>query len=219
VKRFLLVAAAAAAALVASCFVYTGVAQQAGPAGPPSPGLTVLLDVNALIKENEHLKAMMAEMQRDVTRAEEVFRKERDAIRQLADELKEIRAGTPQYREKEEEITKRTSDLNVKIQLQRKEFLQRESKIYYTVYQEIQQEVDYFAANNNIAMVLKTTSEPVDVEKPEDILREMNKPVVWNAKALDITPYIRARLQQRYGTARTANPAGPPVRQGVPFPR
>ena len=44
----------------------------------------------------------------------------------------------------EEEIARREADLSVKVQLQRKEFLMREAKIYNTIYQEIEQEVDYY---------------------------------------------------------------------------
>ena len=213
-----IVTAIAAVVLVSGFLVYSVVAQQPAPAGPPAPGLIVLLDVTALIKDNSHLKSMMADMQRDVARAEQVFREKREKIRAMSEELKELKAGTPPYREKEERLTKDSTDLNVQMQIQRKEFLQRESKVYYTVYQEIQQEVDYFAANNNIAMVIRTSNEPVDVEKPDEIVREMTKPVVWNAKGLDITQYIRQQLQRRYGET---NQGAPPTnaRQGVPIQR
>lgn len=215
--KFRIAAAAAACLLVGGFLVNSAGAQAPAAGGPPAPGLVVLLDVTALIKDNAHLKAMMADMQRDVTKAEDAFRKERDQVRALTEELKDMRAGTPEYKAKEEQITKGGTDLNVKIQLQRKEFMQRESKIYYAVYQEIWQEVEYFATNNNISMVLRTTSEPVDVEKPDDILREMNKPVIWSAKGLDITQYIKQQLQRRYGEVN--HTAQPPARQGVPIQR
>lgn len=215
--KFRIVAATAACLLVSYIVLVSSVEAQAPSAGgPPAPGLIVLLDVTSLIKDNAHLKALMADMQRDVTKTEDIFRKERDTLRQLSEELKDMRAGTPEYKAREEEITKRGTDLNVKIQLQRKEFLQRESRIYFSVYQEIQQEVAYFAANNNISMVLRTSSEPVDVEKPDDILREMNKPVVWSSKGLDITQYIKEQLKRRYGDT---NQTAQPPRQGVPFQR
>jgi len=219
VRKSQLLAAIAAGLLTIGFVVYSVLAQQPGAAAPSAPGGIALLDVTSVFKENEHFKAMTAEMQRDVARAEEVFKKERETVRQLTEELRDHKPGTLEYKNKEEEITTRSTKLNVNIQLQRKEFLQQESKIYYTVYQEIQQEVDYFAANNNIAMVLKFSNEPVDVEKPDDILREINKQVVWSSRALDITPYIKDRLRHRYGAARTAAPPGNPVRQGVPFPR
>ena len=215
--KFRIVAATAACLLVSYIVLVSSVEAQAPSAGgPPAPGLIVLPDATSLIKDNAHLKALMADMQRDVTKTEDIFRKERDTLRQLSEELKDMRAGTPEYKAREEEITKRGTDLNVKIQLQRKEFLQRESRIYFSVYQEIQQEVAYFAANNNISMVLRTSSEPVDVEKPDDILREMNKPVVWSSKGLDITQYIKEQLKRRYGDT---NQTAQPPRQGVPFQR
>jgi Skp family chaperone for outer membrane proteins len=213
VRRFLITAALAAALAAISLLVVSAVAQQPA-ASPPTAGLTVLLDVTGLIKDSHRLKEMMADMQRAVAKAEESFKKDREDIRRLTEELKDsqLRSGSPEYRAKEELITKKTSDLNVAVQIQRKDFLQMESKIYYTVYVEIQQEVNLFAAANNISMVLKTSSEPVDAEKPEDILREMNKPVIWHAQGLDITPYIKERLARRYG-----NPQQAAGRPGVPL--
>lgn len=217
--NFRIAAAAAACLLVGGFLVSQAGAQAPAAGGPPAPGLIVLLDVTSLIKDNAHLKAMMADMQRDVSKAEDVFRKERDQIRAMTEELKELRAGTPEYKAREEKVTKDSTDLNVKIQLQRKEFMQRESKIYYAVYQEIYQEVEYFAANNNISMVLRTTSDAVDVEKPDDILREMHKTVVWSKAGLDITQYIKQQLQRRYGEFNHTAQPGVPGRPGVPMQR
>jgi len=222
VRKFQLTAAVAAGLLVTGFLVYSVVAQQpAGPgaAGPPASGGIVLLDVNSVFKENDHFKALRAEMERDVARAEEAFKKERENLKQMAEVLKETQSSAPDYRAKEEEFTRRSTDFNVKMQLQRKEFLQQESRIYWTVYQEIQQEVDYVAQNNGFAMVLRFSNDPVDHDKPDDILREINKQVVWNARPLDITPFIKKRLADRYGAGRPAAPVGPAARPGVPFNR
>lgn len=178
-----------------------------------APTMIAIIDINYLIKENPHLKAMMGDMKAAVARAEETLNKQREEIRTLSEQIKQVKAGTLDYKKAEEDLTKKSTDLNVQVQLQRKDFLQQESKIYFTVYQEIWAEVDAIATQYNIAVVLKTSNEQVDVNKPEEILREMNKQIIWHAKSLDITTLVHRRLLDRYGSA--ANTA---ARQGVPAP-
>jgi len=144
---------------------------------------------------------MMEDMKADVQRAESQIKMERGSIQKLAERLKEYRKGTPEYKSIEEDLTKRQANLRVRVELQRKEFLEQEAKIYHNVYQEILQEVDYYCASRGIAMVLRFNSEAVDAGRPEDVLRYINKPVVWHNRALDITQIVLENLNRRGGVA------------------
>lgn len=218
------------AAMLAACVgllsVVSEAAAQQGPVAPAAraphgPPVIALLDVSYIFKMHTRFKAMMNEMKGDVERAESTMKKERDQIMAMAERLKELRQGTPDYKTLEEDITKRQADLSVRVSLQKKEFLQREAKIYYTVYQEIAQETDYYAKQYGIDMVLRFNGDQVDVEKPDDVLRDINKPVVWYAKDRDITPVILDALNRRYaGPGGNGQPSGPAAtRTGVPFPQ
>ena len=87
-------------------------------------------------------------------------------------------------------------------------FYARSRQIYSTVYQGIKQEVDGFCSANGIAIVLKFNREPINNEKPDDVLRGINSPVVWNAGQVDITQYIIDSLARR----RSRRPPMPQVR-------
>ncbi len=214
-------AAVIAATLVASSLaVDSGFGQQRTtvPMGAAQPRPTgngiALLDVSAIFKNHGRFKAMMSEMETDVKRAEETMKADRDTIRSLSERLKEFNAGSPEYKQLEADIAQRQSNLNVQVALQRKEFLQRESKIYHMIYQEIEQEVAYYAQQMGIAVVLRYSSESSDPNKPDDVLRDINKQVVWSAQGLDITGTILQRLNSR--SLNPVNP-GPASRQGVPY--
>jgi len=150
--------------------------------------------------------------------AEANVKKERDTLKSLVDSLEQYRAGTPDYKRLEEDITRRQADLATRVQLQKKDFLLREARVHYTVYQEILQEVDYFAASRGISMVLRFNSEPVDVERPDDVLRHINKPIVWVPQGCNITPYVLERLNR---AQLNPAPAGQQhtLRPGVPVQR
>jgi Skp family chaperone for outer membrane proteins len=156
-----------------------------------------LIDVGVIFKNHSRFKAFMADLQADAERAEAQIKKEKDTIRGLAERLNDYRSGTPEYKDLEEQIAKRQADLSVQVQLQRKEFLGREAKVYNMIYQEIWQEVNAYAAANGIAAVFKFNSEQPDPEKPEEVIRDLNKPVLWSASNLDITPVILESLNRR----------------------
>lgn len=193
---------AALAAIVLICGLavpYVTAQQRSGVAsGGQGRGPAVaLLDISYIFKNHAHFKSRMADMKSDVERAKTQMQKEAETIRNLAERMSDYRPGTTDYKSIEEEVAKRQADVQVKMQLQRKEFLQAEAKIYHTVYREILQEVDYFATANNIDIVLRFNGEPVDVEQPDDVLRDINKSVVWFANGLDITQDVLDRLNSR----------------------
>ncbi len=204
--------------LILTLAVYHAPAQRTGvPGAAMQPSAAVMLDISYIFKNHARFKGMMSDMKADVGRAQEQLKNERDTIRNLQERLKEFRAGTPDYKSLEEEIAKRAADAQVQMQLQRKEFLQQEAKIYYTIYREIQQEVEYYATNNNISMVFRFNGDPVDTEKPDDVLRDINKSMVYHAKNLDITPVILERLNGTRGG--TPNDMSRSPRHSVPFKR
>jgi Skp family chaperone for outer membrane proteins len=189
--------------------------QPARSAAPAAPAVDiVLIDVGAIFKQYPYFKARMNELQADVEAAEAKIKKDRDHLRSMMDELGRIKAGTQEYKDFEAQVFEFRSKLDTNVQLQRKEFLSREAKIYHQAYQEVQQEVAAFAKANSISVVLKFNREAPDPEKPDEIIRDLNKPVLYHAGHLDITNYIIDLLAKRAGGANPAANTG--SRQGVP---
>jgi Skp family chaperone for outer membrane proteins len=158
-----------------------------------------LLDVSYIFKNHPRFKSMMDEMKADVEGAEASVNKERDTVRKLIEQLDTYHKGSPDYNAMEKEIAEREANLTVKVQLQRKQFLAQEAKIYFTVYKEVEQEVDYYCSSKNIDLVLRFNGDPVDVDKPDSVLSFINKPVVYYDKSRDITPIILDSLVKRSG--------------------
>lgn len=160
-------------------------------------GPVALLNVSHIFKTHVRFKDMMQGMKAAVEQAEVEVKAERVRLRKLVDQLRGLPTGSPEYKSLEEQITAGETTLAVRVQLQRKEFMQREAKIYHIVYQEIWQEVDYYARIHGIGMVQRFSAEPVDPNKAADVIRNLNKPVVWYNADLDITADILQALHSR----------------------
>ncbi len=167
----------------------------AAPVAAGGPRLA-LIDIGRIFKHHARFKSMMEDMKADVQQAEARVKAERDAITKLSERLQEFRKGTQEYKSLEEELARRQADLSVQMSMQRNEFLQREARIYHNVYQEIWQATDYFCREHGIEMVLRFSSEPVDPDRPDSVLTNINKPVVWYDRGLDITDAILQELNR-----------------------
>ena len=161
---------------------------------------------------------MKDDLEGDVKRAEEELKGLQKRIADSAELRKEYNAGTPDYKRLDDQIVELQASLQARVKVQRKEFVQREAKSYFSVYREIADEVRYYAERNGISVVLRFNGTPADQASPEAVLKELNKPIVYHNRAIDITPIIFEQLARRRqgAPARVGNNPNPPGRQGVP---
>ncbi|MBN1393945.1 MAG: OmpH family outer membrane protein [Pirellulales bacterium] len=192
-------------------------AQRPGQMPPAAGPRLALIDVTKIFKNHARFKGMMEDMKKDVQQAENWVKNERLAIGKLVEELQTYDKGAREYQALEKDLAKRQADLEIQIRMQRKEFLQREAKIYYNVYQEIWQATDYFARQHKIDMVFRFNGDEVDSSNPDEILKHINKQVIWYDVGLDITPYILEELNRTAINPSAADRRGNAAPPTVPF--
>lgn len=219
-SRISLLALCAAGVLGVALLFSRAVAQQPANANiaPQAGGQIALLDISYIFKNHARFKAMMTDMQHDVDAAEASVKKDRDSLKKLAESLEQYRSGSPEYQQLEQELAKKQADLQVQVQLQKKNFLQQEAKIYHSVYVEIMDVVNAYASRSGLAMVMRFNGDPVSIDNPQDVLRDINKPIVWYPKDHDITPYILEQLNRNDLNPRVSDRPGTSYNSGVPGP-
>ncbi|HBO43904.1 MAG TPA: hypothetical protein DD670_08235, partial [Planctomycetaceae bacterium] len=155
VTRFSLCAAASAVVLSVS-LVCPAPAQQGGatayqpgmPAGGP-PAVAApraaspigLIDIQTVFKSLSRFKAAQEQVVADMQQFETWAKGEQDALRNLANKMREFKPGTSEFKDAEKEIVKREYNLKIEVELKRKDFRQRQGMIYFAAYREVQQEV------------------------------------------------------------------------------
>ncbi len=203
-----LVAAVTASAAQAQVPVRPVQPVQRTASAPPATHVAVI-DVGYIFKNHARFKAAMEKMKDEVLAAENGLKAERDRINGLMEQLKGFNVGTPEYRKLEAEIAKAQGDFNVNAQLQKKDFMEREAKVYLQVYTEIERAVSQFARENGIAVVHRFDGEPVDDSDRNKILGSITKPIVYHDPQVDITPDI---LRMLNGSPVAGQPQQQPVR-------
>ncbi len=162
--------------------------QSAYSANASTHGIAVV-DISFIFKNHARFKAAMDAMKNDMDSIEAQLKTRRDQIAQIEEQRNKFSVGTDQYKQLDERLAKEMSDFNLDMTKKRKEFLDREAKEYYKTYLEIVDAVSTYARARNIGMVIRFNGDPVDPNRREDVLREINKPVVFQNQ-VDITPDI-----------------------------
>ena len=172
----------------------------------PSTGRFAVIDISHIYKNHAGFKSQMEAMKREVEAFEASLRNRGKQIEQLRNQLKAYNAGTPPYKQVEEQIAKLAAEGQAQTQLKRKDFLEREAKIYYNTYMEITRAVEQFAERNSISLVVRFNSAPINSGDGNSVLEGVNRAVVYQ-KNLNITDFVLKMLNTN--VARKANnPAG-----------
>lgn len=187
-----------------------GQPQAARPTTPASH--VAVIDVGYIFKNHARFKGAMDKMKDEVMAAENALKSERDRINGLMEQLKGFNVGTPEYKKLEAEIAKAQGDFNVTAQLQKKDFMDREAKVYLQVYTDIERAVAQFAREHGIAVVLRFDGDPVDGADRNQILRGITKPIVYYEAGNDITPDILRMLNGAAVADQTGRPGAVPQR-------
>ena len=166
------------------------------PARPQSggSGAVAVIDISKIFKEHPGFRAKLDDMKKDVQAAETALRKDRDGIKNMVDQLKQYTAGSPNYKRLEEQIATAQAQLQLKMNLQKKGFMEREAKVYYEVYKQIENEVKYFAQRHGISLVLRYNNIDMNPDDRQKVLAGVNKAVVFQNN-IDITYDILERIR------------------------
>lgn len=175
------------AAIVASLFAVSFASAQSGGTN------VAILDVGKVFKEHARFTQSMDIMKEDVKKFEGYLREENAKMKKMVDQLKEYAKTSNEYNDLEAKIAKRTSDLQVETQLKRREFMQREAKLYFNTYTELTNAVQQFAEKYGVQLVLRFSSEPIKEDDAKSILQGVNATVVYHSKR-DITNLIVEKL-------------------------
>jgi hypothetical protein len=161
-------------------------AAKSAPAGEYAR--VALLDINKLFKENAAFNKEMTQLKKDADDMDKKMKDEESSIRDKAKELGKFSPTSSEYKDLEQSLARLSTDYKLSVQTKRREFLMRESDLYYQTYQQFEAEIEKYAREHQFNLVMRFNGDQVDSKNPESILAAINKPVVWHGESIDITP-------------------------------
>jgi Skp family chaperone for outer membrane proteins len=186
----------------------SGVAQAQHPeaANAPKFGIAVV-DIAFVFKNHAQLNATMENMKNEMKSIEENLKAKRDQITKMEEARNQMNAGTPDYKKLDDQLVEVKTKFNVDMDRLRRDLMERESKLYFTTYQQVTYTIAQYAKQRNIGLVLRFNGDQPDPTKPQDILKDINKPVVFENN-VDITRDILAIVNNGAAAPAPGAPAG-----------
>jgi Skp family chaperone for outer membrane proteins len=170
-------------------------AAAARPASIPPGTVVAVLDISYVFENHAGFKQAMDKMKQEVQQYEEKLRADNVALTKERDQLQQFKAGSQEYERLERSLADRAAKLQIDMQMKKREFLTRESKVYYEVYQEVSNAVREFAEMKGIDLVLRYNADEMNPDDRTSVLQGVNKPVIFH-RNLDITREILDRLNR-----------------------
>jgi Skp family chaperone for outer membrane proteins len=196
--------AAIAAPLIAPKAVH---AQAPNPAGANASkyGIAVV-DIPYIFKEYRKFQATSESMKKEMEKIDADVKAERANIAKTEQQRNTYNVGSAEYKKLDEELARMMAEFQLKTSKLQKDFMERQAKLYYQTYLEVVDAVNVYAKSHNIGMVLRFNGEPVDPNRREDVMRDINKQVVIQDR-IDITPDVLMLLNRDSGARSAAQPA------------
>ena len=196
----------ACVSLCVASFSSLAVAQESGPsANAPRYGYAVV-DITYIFKNFAKFNSQMEGMKTAMEAADSQLKADRDTVASKEQMREQYNPGSPEFKQVDEEIARLKAEFQLKAGKIRRDFLEREAQVYYSTFNEVSNAVQYYAQQHNIGMVLRFNGDSIDPNNREDILRAINKPVVFQNN-VDITPDVLALLNR--GGTPSGSPATP----------
>lgn len=178
------------AVILALCCCFTGLAQA------QSGTQMAVIDVSKIFKNHTRFKQAMESMKAEVKAFEATLQERGKQINDLKKQMQPFEPGSTEYKQLEAQIMKIQADGQIEATQKRKDFLAREARIYFDVYNEVTADVARFAEQHGIQLVVRFNSEQIDAKDRNSVLEGVNRAVVYQSK-LNITNNILQRLEQK----------------------
>lgn len=192
---------AAGICLVSILDAQEGAAKKVAPSG----NRIAVIDISHIFKNHAGFKQAMDGMKKEVEAFEVELRSRGKEIEGLREQMRNFKTGSPEYKGIEEKMAKRAADGQAQTQLKRRDFLEREAKIYYDIYMEIGAAVAQFSQRNGISLVVRFNSAPIEGNDRNSVLEGVNRAVVFQQN-LNITPMVLQMLNRRVADANKRTP-------------
>jgi Skp family chaperone for outer membrane proteins len=182
-------------------------ARPISPVAPRSSGTNVaVIDISQVFEKHGQFQAQTLNLKKQVEDFEGHLRGEQQKVVNMRNDLQNYTPGSEQFKRKEEEMARMQSEMNVQMALKRKEFLEKEARLYFDTYNEVFQIVAEVADRNGISLVLRFNSEEMKPEDRASVLQGVNRAVVFQ-RNLNVTNMVIGEVAKRYPNATTAAPA------------
>lgn len=176
-------------------------------------GIVAVLDVAKVFRVNKNFDDQMKKIRDEAEMLKTRIQQDQTQIQEDAKKVLSYEVGSAERNRQETEIEQRQAKLRTEARQLEMQLLTREARIYHQTYEQMKKVVESAAQKNGISLVLRFDSTPVNPEHRAEVIKGVNRSVVYHDQ-LDLTSmvinamgpitaeYQAALQQQQQGTQR-----------------
>lgn len=156
-----------------------------------------LVDISKVFKANKAFNDQMAALKTEADQFQAKLQAAQQTLAQKTEELRKLDAASAEYQSAENELAQMSAKWEVDRRAKLRDLMQRESSLHLDTYVLINQLIGDYCTENQVPIVIRFSSEPMQLEDPESIMQAFNNSVIYFSPQHDITDQIIQRMAQR----------------------
>ena len=156
-------------------------------------GIVAVLDVAKVFKENRDFESKMQSIKSTADQLKASIQQKQEAIKQEAAGLQQYEVGSPDRNKLEAELVQKQAKLRTEAHQAEVDLLSKEAGVYYQTYQQMQSILSSLSTEYGISLVLRFDSETVDANNRGEVIKGVNRAVVYQ-QGLDLTTMVIEKM-------------------------
>ncbi|MEO1995698.1 MAG: OmpH family outer membrane protein [Planctomycetaceae bacterium] len=186
----------------------------------PLPHKVGLIDMAHVFQNYRKFEVLREDLKGQIGQSDKQAKQMAASMKSLQEEMKELKSGSPANIQVEKKLLKAKSEFDAFSQGARRDLMRKESQIYKTVYLEVADAVQKYAAYYNYTLIIRFNRQALDEKAtPPEVVQRMNKQVVYFRPNDDITESVLKYLNDKYQKSAGAAPAGRSATRPATTPR
>ena len=166
-------------------------------------GIVAVLDVAKVFKENRAFESKMQSIKSTADQLKASIQQKQEAIKQEAAGLQQYEVGSPERNQMEAELVQKQAKLRTEAHQAEVDLLSKEAGVYYQTYQQMQSILSSLSTEYGISLVLRFDSETVDANNRGEVIKGVNRAVVYQ-QGLDLTTMVIEKMSTDVAKAGSA---------------
>lgn len=182
---------------------FLGTASGQAPAQPGGNGAAHrvgLIDMAVVFKEYPKFETLRNDLKAEVEGKEKEAKGMFEQIQEAQKLLKSgtLKAGSPEYLEKERELTHLTADFEAHRKQTQMELARKEAVIYHTINLEVNDMTRRVAKHLGYTLVMRFSREDLNGADPQKVAQGLSRQILYYQKEDDITDFVVKYLAKQY---------------------
>ena len=153
-----------------------------------------VIDIGEVFKSHPTFAKQLEVLKSEAERFQQGSLQLRQQLMKKAEVLQQYKPGSPEFKQAESELAKESASLEVEQRSQMRTLMEREAKLHFQAYQQVEAAIESYCEPREIQLVLRHTDVEMKQGDAASIMRKVNGSIIFHQPNRDITAAVIAEL-------------------------